>query len=64
MQNRKGMGIVLNNIGNIHLKMLRVKESIISYEKSLMLAQNDLIEMLKIENLNLFYKVKPVNGWK
>lgn len=31
LDNRKGMGIILNNMGNINMKLGRIEEAIISY---------------------------------
>ena len=39
MNNTKGMGIVLNNMGNIHMKLGRIDEAILSYKESLELVK-------------------------
>lgn len=64
MKNRKGMGIVLNNMGNIHSKLNRIDEAISSYKQSLELAELDLMEILLVDNLYVFYKVEPTKGWR
>lgn len=61
--NRKGMGIVLNNMGNINMKLGRIEEAINSYKEAFGIAERDLMELLFIDNLFAYYNVKPFNGW-
>lgn len=61
--NRKGMGIVLNNMGNINMKLGRVEEAINSYKEAFGIAERDLMELLFIDNLFTFYDVRPFMGW-
>ncbi|KAL4512172.1 hypothetical protein ABPG72_005174 [Tetrahymena utriculariae] len=64
LDNRKGMGIVLNNMGNINMKLGRIEEAISSYKQAFQLAERDLMELLLVENIFSFYKVRPFNGYE
>ncbi len=46
MNNSKGMGIILNNMGNIHMKLGRFEEAIFSYKESLSLVRKNLQKTL------------------
>ncbi|KAL4475021.1 hypothetical protein ABPG74_001717 [Tetrahymena malaccensis] len=64
LDNRKGMGIVLNNMGNINMKLGRIEEAISSYKQAFQLAERDLMELLLVENIFSFYRVRPFNGYE
>ena len=42
----------------------RIDEAIKSYRESIRIIEMDLKSLLKVDSLEIFYKIRPINGWE